>query len=74
MLSKQDKLRMVLPRLVKRSLENNVISRRRREKYTNLRWVDMCKWQRVIRGTKEVLVIGLHIVGKMRLDLLILKP
>jgi hypothetical protein len=25
------------------------------------------------RGTKEVLVIGLHMVGKMSLDLLILK-
>jgi hypothetical protein len=32
----------------KRSLENDVISRRGREKYTHLRWVDMCKWQRVI--------------------------
>jgi hypothetical protein len=32
----------------KRSLENNVISRRGREKYTGLRWVDMYKWQRVI--------------------------
>jgi hypothetical protein len=32
----------------KRSLENNVISRRGREKYTHLRYVDMCKWQRVI--------------------------
>jgi hypothetical protein len=28
MFSKQDKLLMVLPRLIKRSLENNVISRR----------------------------------------------
>jgi hypothetical protein len=32
----------------KRSLENNVISRKGREKYTHLRYVDMCKWQRVI--------------------------
>jgi hypothetical protein len=32
----------------KRSLENNVISRRGREKYTHLRQVDMCKCQRVI--------------------------
>jgi hypothetical protein len=39
---------MVLPRLIKMSLENNVISRRGREKYTRLRYVDMCKWQRVI--------------------------
>jgi hypothetical protein len=37
MLSKQEKLLMVLPRLVKRSLKNNVISRRGREKYTHLR-------------------------------------
>jgi hypothetical protein len=37
MLSKQDKLLMVLPRLVKRLLENNVKSRRAREKYTHLR-------------------------------------
>jgi hypothetical protein len=35
MLSKQDKLLMVLPRLVKRSLEINVKSRRGREKYTH---------------------------------------
>jgi hypothetical protein len=35
MLSKQDKLLMVLPRLVKRPLENNFISRRGREKYTH---------------------------------------
>jgi hypothetical protein len=36
--------------------------------------VDMCKWQRMIRGTKEVLVIILHMVGKLSMDLLILKP
>jgi hypothetical protein len=35
-----------------------------REKYTHFRWVDMCKWQKWSRGTKEVLVIGLHMVGK----------
>jgi hypothetical protein len=35
--SKQDKLLMVLPRLIKRSLENNVISRRGKEKSTYLR-------------------------------------
>jgi hypothetical protein len=35
MLSKQDKLLMVLPRLVKKVIENNVISRRAREKYTH---------------------------------------
>jgi hypothetical protein len=38
MLSKQDKLLMVLPRLVKKvigKLENNAISRRGREKYTH---------------------------------------
>jgi hypothetical protein len=43
MLSKQDKLLIVLPRLVKNVIENNVISRRGREKYTHLRLVDMCK-------------------------------
>jgi hypothetical protein len=31
-----------------RSFENDVISRRGREKYTHLRYVDMCKWQIVI--------------------------
>jgi hypothetical protein len=36
MLSKQDKLLMVLPRLIKKVIvENNVISRRGREKYTH---------------------------------------
>jgi hypothetical protein len=35
MLSKQDKLLMVLPRLVKKVIGNNVISRRGREKYTH---------------------------------------
>jgi hypothetical protein len=34
-MSKQDKLLLVLPRLVKKSFENNVISRRGREKYTH---------------------------------------
>jgi hypothetical protein len=53
----------------KRSLENNVISRRGREKYTLWdRWTceNGKEWS---RGTKEVLVIGLHMVGKMSLDL-----
>jgi hypothetical protein len=36
----------------KRSLENNVISRRGREKYTHLRKVDMCKWKKVILSHK----------------------
>jgi hypothetical protein len=35
MLSKQDKLLMVLPRLVKKIIGNHVISRRGREKYTH---------------------------------------
>jgi hypothetical protein len=55
----------------KRSLENNVISKRGREKYTHFEiggHVQIKKeWS---RGTKEVLVIGLHMVGKMSLDLL----
>jgi hypothetical protein len=29
----------------------------------------MCKWPRVIRGTSEVLVIGLHMVGNMSMGL-----
>jgi hypothetical protein len=37
MLSKQDKLLMVLPRLVKKVIGKYVISRRGREKYTHLR-------------------------------------
>jgi hypothetical protein len=37
MLSKQDKLLMVLPRLVKKVIGNNVISRRGREKYTHFK-------------------------------------
>jgi hypothetical protein len=36
----------------KRSLENDVISRRGKRKITHLRWVDMCKWQRVIPRDK----------------------
>jgi hypothetical protein len=36
MLSKQDKLLMVLPRLIKRSLENNVMSRRGERKIHTL--------------------------------------
>jgi hypothetical protein len=55
----------------KRSLENNVISRRGREKIHTLwdRWTcaNDKEWS---RGTKEVLIIGLHMVGKMSLDLL----
>jgi hypothetical protein len=46
MLSKQDKLLMVLPRLSKRSLENNVISRRGKRKVHTLeigRHVQMAK-------------------------------
>jgi hypothetical protein len=37
MLLKQDKLLMVLPRLVKKVIENNVISRRGRKKYTHFK-------------------------------------
>jgi hypothetical protein len=43
MLSKQDKLLMVLPRLVKKVIKNNVISRSGREKYTHFEIGDMCK-------------------------------
>jgi hypothetical protein len=54
----------------KRSLENNVISRRgRKNTHTWDMWTcaNGKEWS---WGTKEVLVIGLHMVGKMSLDLL----
>jgi hypothetical protein len=55
----------------KRSLENNVKSRRGKRKNTHTwdRWTcaNGKEWS---WGTKEVLVIGLHMVGKMSLDLL----
>jgi hypothetical protein len=64
MLSKQDKLLMVLPRLIKKVIGKYVISRRGREKYTHLdRWT-CANGKECSRGTKEVLVIGLHMVGK----------
>jgi hypothetical protein len=58
----------------KRSLENNVISRRgEKNTHTWDRWT-CANGKQWSRGTKEVLVIRLHMVGKMSLDLLILKP
>jgi hypothetical protein len=52
-------------------VENNVISRRGREKYTHFEiggHVEMAKSDP--EAQKEVLVIKLHMVGKMSLDLL----
>jgi hypothetical protein len=49
MLSKQDKILMVLPRLVKKVIGKwCYIKEGKEKKYTHLRWVDMCKWQRMI--------------------------
>jgi hypothetical protein len=48
MLSKQDKLLMDLPRLVKKVTGKIMFRGGGREKHTLLRYVDMCKWQRVI--------------------------
>jgi hypothetical protein len=40
---------MVLPRLVKKVIGKMTLYQGgEREKYTHFRWVDMCKWQRVI--------------------------
>jgi hypothetical protein len=45
-----------------------------REKYTHFRWVDMCKWQRVIPRHKGSPRYRIAHGWKMRMDLLNLKP
>jgi hypothetical protein len=45
-----------------------------REKYTHFRWVDMCKWQRVIPRHKASPRYGIAHGWKKRMDLLNLKP
>jgi hypothetical protein len=45
-----------------------------REKYTHLRWVDMCKWQRVTPRHKGSPRYRIAHGWKMSMDLLILKP
>jgi hypothetical protein len=54
----------------KRSLENNVISRGERKIHTLWERWTCANGKEWSRGTKQVLVIGLHMVGKMSLDLL----
>jgi hypothetical protein len=71
MLSKQDKLLMVLPRLVKKVIGKWCYIKEGKRKIHTLwdRWTcaNGKEWS---WGTNEVLVIGLHMVGKMSLDLL----
>jgi hypothetical protein len=71
MLSKQDKLLMVLPRLIKKFIGKIMLNQGGGEKNTHTwdRWTctNGKEWS---RGTKEVLVIRLHMVGNMSLDLL----
>jgi hypothetical protein len=71
MLSKQDKLLMVLPRLVKKVIGKWCYIKEGERKIHTLwdRWTcaNGKEWS---RGTKEVLVIRLHMVGRMSLDLL----
>jgi hypothetical protein len=65
MLSKQDKLLMVLSRLVKKVIGKWCYIKEGKEKNTHTWDGWTCangkEWS---RGTKEVLVIGLHLVGK----------
>jgi hypothetical protein len=75
MLSKQDKLLMVLPRLVKKVIGKWCYIKEGERKIHTLEiggHVQMAKSDP--EAQKEVLVIGLHMVGKISLDLLILKP
>jgi hypothetical protein len=44
---------MVLPRLVKNVIGKLMLYQGGEEKYTNLRILDMCKWQRVIPRHEE---------------------
>jgi hypothetical protein len=75
MLSKQDKLLMVLPRLVKKAIGKIMLYQGgEREKYTHLRKADMCKWQRVIPRHKGSPRYRIANGWKMSMDLLILKP
>jgi hypothetical protein len=71
MLLKQDKLLMVLPRLVKKGHLKIMLYQGGGDKNTHTwdRWTcaNGKEWS---RGTKEVLIIGLHMVGKMSMDLL----
>jgi hypothetical protein len=49
--------------------KNDVHKKQGGEKELTLLDVDMCKWQRMIRGPNEVLIIGLHMVEKMSMGL-----
>jgi hypothetical protein len=51
-------------------MENNVIPRRGREKYTHIEIGGNVQMAKSDTGTKEVLVIGLHMAVKMSLNLL----
>jgi hypothetical protein len=48
MLSKQDKLLMIFTETRQKGHWKIMLNQGGEEKYTHLRWVDMCKWQRVI--------------------------
>jgi hypothetical protein len=73
MLLKQEKLLMVLPRLVKKGHWKIMLNQGVEEKYTQLRLVDMCKWQRVIPRHKGSPRYRIAQGWKMSLDPLILK-
>jgi hypothetical protein len=75
MLSKQDKLLLVLPGTRQKGHWKMMLYQGgEREKCTHLRWVDMCKWQRVITRHKGSPRYRIAHGWKMSMDLLILKP
>ena len=63
-LSKQDKLLMDLPRLVRKTIRKLIFMWRGRKWTHTFRWWTCANGKDWSQGTNEVLVIGLHMVGK----------